>query len=171
MQLCLWSRTIQIYNMMKYENCLLCSSEATGKELQQSPIAGLPVYNLCQAKAFLTRLWLREEENISHAIENMTECIIIRGNCTFQPLNMNLKRNVERRKQQGVVVLTSETSVSPPPSRCSLLIPCFQLLLFDWLLYALAWRRRVNIYVIWCCWSSLTEIVILHSNTFDLIFA
>lgn len=63
----------------------------------------------------------------------MIEYIIIKGNCKFQSLNMDLKRNAEHKKQWGVVMLTSEASMNPTP-RCSLLIYCFQLRVFDWLL-------------------------------------
>lgn len=123
MQLCLWSRTIQIYNMMKYENCFCVAARQQERNCSSPPVAGLPVYTLCQAKAFLTRLWLWEEENVSHGIKNMIENIIIKKNCKFWSLNMDLKRNTECGRQQGVVMLTSEASMGPPPPPLSLTDP------------------------------------------------
>lgn len=60
----------------------------------------------------------------------MIEYVIIKRNCKFQSLNMDLKRNAERRKQQGVIMLTSEACMNPPPV-VPLLIHCFQPLVFD----------------------------------------
>lgn len=71
------------------------------EELQRSLIAALPIYTLCQAKAFPTRLWLRQVQNILHGIKNMAEYIIMKGNCTFSSLNMGLKRNADAESSRG----------------------------------------------------------------------
>lgn len=135
-QLCVWSRTIQICNTAEYENCLLCSRNATGKEQRQSPSASPPIYPL-----FFDKALIRERGKITHGIKNMIEYVIIKGKWKFQSLNMDLQRSAKHRRRQGVIKLLTPAWFDPPLLFWSVAFSCYCLINFY---EAFIWWRIVN---------------------------